>query len=188
MSYKVPKGLIVVVKGRRNEVSQCLKAVSNGNTINRDSKVARNRARIWCFTLNNYTEEDVVSLSHNKWNNLKIKKLVFQEELGKKNVKHLQGVVQFENQISFSELKKFNGKIHWSKCRDIKASIKYCSKEKTRNGDLYKIGDVDKYIWKDKVELMSSKEVYGDMCKQMCEKKEIDKLIKELTDSGIKFS
>ncbi len=179
MSYKVPKGLVVKIKKKRNEVSQCLKAVSNGNTINRDSKLKRNRARTWCFTLNNYSDEDVVSLSHDKWEDMKIKKLVFQEETGKKNVKHLQGVVQFTNQISFSQLKKFNGKIHWSKCRDIKASIKYCSKEETRTGDIYKYGDVDKNLWKDKKKLMTVQEVYEDMESQMINHDNVKDIVEE---------
>lgn len=173
MSFKVPKGIKIKAKKKGTTLSQCLRAVSNGNTRNRDSKVPRNRARTWCFTLNNYTEEDCVSMSHSKWDNLKIKKLVFQEEMGKKNVKHLQGVVMFEEQISFSSLKKFNSKVHWSKCRDIKASIKYCSKESTRNGEIYTYGDVQKNLWKDesKIELMDHEEMLEDMCKQMKESK-----------------
>ncbi len=126
--------------------------VSSGNTNNRDTKLGRNRCRRWCFTLNNYTKENIVSMSHDKWDNMKIKKYVFQEEIGKNKTAHLQGVVEFENQVDFSRLKKFNDKAHWSKCRDIKASIKYCSKEETRIDveKIYKYGDVEKWLWKDK--------------------------------------
>ena len=79
------------------KVSHCLKSVSNGNTMESRHSSSRNRARTWCFTLNNYTEEDSVSLSHNKWNDMEITKLVFQEEIGEKGTPHLQGVVQFKN-------------------------------------------------------------------------------------------
>jgi len=154
------------------KLSHCLKSVSNGNTKEPRHSSSRNRARTWCFTLNNYTEEDIVSLSHNKWENLEITKYVFQEEIGlEKKTKHLQGVVQFKNQISFTSLKEFHNKIRWSKCKNLKASIKYCSKQDSRNGEIYKYGDVDKSLWKDKVktEVMDDSELLNDMKNQMKE-------------------
>ncbi len=157
-----------VIKAR---VSHCLSSVSNGNTINRDTTLMRNRARTWCFTLNNYTEEDIVSLSHNKWNDMEITKYVFQEEIGEEKTKHLQGVVQFKNQISFTTLKEFHNKIRWSKCKNLKASIKYCSKQKSRNGEIYKHGDIDQWLWKDKTkkELIPHHELLDNMRVQMME-------------------
>lgn len=150
-----------------SEVSHCLPSVSNGNTTFRDTRVSRNRARSWCFTLNNYTTECIVSLSHNKWNNMEITKYVFQEEIGEMGTPHLQGVVQFINQISFTSLKEFHNKVRWSKCKNLKASIKYCSKEETRNGEIYTYGDVEKYLWKDKPKCtMTTKEIYIDMYNQ----------------------
>ena len=96
----------------RAKVSHCLSSVSNGNIRKRDTNLSRNKARTWCFTLNNYKDEDRVSLSHNKWENIEINKYVFQEEIGKKNnTPHLQGVVQFVSQVSFTTLKKFHNKI-----------------------------------------------------------------------------
>ncbi len=153
------------------KVSHCLGGVSNGNTRNRDTKIQRNRARTWCFTLNNYTENDIVSLSHTKWEELEITKYVFQQEIGKEKTKHLQGVVQFKNQISFTTLKEFHNKIRWSKCKNLQASIKYCSKQDTRDGELYQHGNVDKWLWKDKKEKMDLIDIYKDMCAQMKEEK-----------------
>ena len=44
---------------------------------------------------------------------MKYKKICFQEETGEKNnIPHLQGVVQFDELVSFSTLKKFHNKIH----------------------------------------------------------------------------
>ena len=124
--------------------------VPKGNTIKRDSKVNRNRARSWCFTLNNYIEEDIVTLSHPKWNNMRAKKICFQEEIGEDSkIPHLQGVVQFEESVSFTTLKIFHPKIHWEKCKSLPASIKYCSKEPTRYGKIYTHGVPDKSLWKD---------------------------------------
>ncbi len=144
--------------------------VPKGNTIIRDSKVQRNRARSWCFTLNNYKEEDVVTLSHPKWNNMRTKRICFQEEMGEEEkTPHLQGVVQFEESVSFTTLKSFHDKIHWEKCRNLAASIKYCSKNDTKYGKLYTHGVSEKQLWrgKSKAKLMDTREVYEDMCDQM---------------------
>jgi hypothetical protein len=145
-------------------VSQVSQDSTNGNTI----VSARNRRRIWFWTLNNYTDEDIVSLSHNIWNNCPINKYVFQEEIGGNGTKHLQGVTQFENQVSFSTLKEFNDRVHWEKDKmGLKACIKYCSKEDTRNGKLYTYGDVEKMLWKDKPKnTMTSAEIWEDMRRQ----------------------
>ncbi len=152
-----------------SKVSHCLKTVSNGNTMEPRQSSSRNRARTWCFTLNNYTDDDIVSLSHNKWDNIEITRYVFQEEIGESGTKHLQGVVQFRNQTSFTTLKEFHNKIRWSKCKNLQASMKYCSKQASRNGILFKHGNVDKWLWKDKElkKVMSIFEIYADMKKQM---------------------
>jgi len=150
-------------------LSQLSQKCSNGNTNDRAQEKTRNRSRIWSWTLNNYTEDDIVELSHNIWNNCPINKYVFQEEMGK--TKHLQGVTQFENQVSFSSLKEFNNRIHWSKSRKgLKANIKYCSKESTRNGRIFTYGDVEKDLWKDKPKnTMTSAEIWDDMRRQHLE-------------------
>jgi len=160
------------VNNETKEVSHSLVGLSNGNTIRESNNSKRNRARIWFFTLNNYTEEEVVSLSHNKWDDMKINLYVFQKEIGENGTKHLQGVVQFNNQISFSSLKEFNKRIHWQKCKGIKNSIKYCSKENTRDGKdaIYTYGDVEKYLWKDKAKnTLTMDEIIEDMRRQAIE-------------------
>ncbi len=159
--------IILTVPRVEDVVSHCLPSVSNGNTSFRDTKIQRNRARSWCFTLNNYTTNDVVSLSHNKWDDMEITKYVFQEEIGENGTKHLQGIIQFKNQISFTSLKEFHNKIRWSKCKNLKASIKYCSKEDTRNGKIYTYGDIAKWLWKDKPKCnLTTADVYNNMYKQ----------------------
>ncbi len=145
--------------------------VPKGNTNIRDSKVVRNRARSWCFTLNNYKEEDLVTLSHPKWENLRCKRFCFQEEMGSESkIPHLQGVVQFEESTSFSTLKSFHDKIHWEKCKSLPASIKYCSKVATRNGKLYTHGISKKSLWKER-EVNKGLVGFGyeEMLKHMCD-------------------
>ena len=45
----------------------------------------------WCFTLNNYTSEDISKISSNS----SIVLYVFQEETGENGTKHLQGYIEF---------------------------------------------------------------------------------------------
>lgn len=88
------------------------------------------KGRSWCLTLNNYTDEEVNSLTHMISKN-KIKKFLLGKEIGKENnTPHIQGYIQFETQREFSTLKKWNPRIHWSKARANEwVNKKYCSKE-----------------------------------------------------------
>ncbi len=84
--------------------------------------------------------------------------------MGEKNVKHLQGFVQFKNQIDFNKLKKLMPKCHLEKCRNIKASIKYCSKEETKCGNRFCFGIDNKELFHKK---LSEEEILHDMKMQM---------------------
>ncbi len=104
--------------------------------------------RSWCFTINNHTTEIWNSLTHLK-DEYKIKKIIFQEEKGNNGTPHLQGVIQFKNQILFTTLKELFPTAHWEPCRSIKGSIKYCSKADTRAGDQYSFGIKKKELFKE---------------------------------------
>ncbi len=95
------------------------------------------RARSWCFTWNNHTKENWHTCT-SLFNNMKIHKMICQEEKDKNGTRHIQGFIQFNNAINFTTLKKVDEKIHWEVCRNIPASIKYCSKEDTRVGEVFK--------------------------------------------------
>lgn len=82
----------------------------------------------WVFTWNNYEQSDIDSLL----NLSGVNKYIFQEEIGENKTKHLQGYVCFDKRVRPKGL--LSEKIHWERCRNIKNSIKYCSKEDTRNG------------------------------------------------------
>lgn len=170
-------------------VSQSLGFGSNGNTTIEPAPSNRNRARIWFFTLNNYTAEDIVSLSHNIWgDNTKIKLYVFQKEIGQNGTKHLQGVVQFMNQTSFSTLKAINSRAHWQKTKGLINSIKYCSKEDTRDGGqeaIFTYGIIgtnyEKYLWKKKKEKLSDETIlrhFRDMWSEERCREVVEQLIK----------
>lgn len=89
------------------------------------------RARNWCFTLNNYTDKDITLLlaQHNEY--------LFQEETGKNGTKHLQGILCYTNAVSFNKIKALLPTAHIEKCKNKIASIQYCSKEETRTGEIF---------------------------------------------------
>lgn len=84
-------------------------------------------AKANCFTLNNYTEEDVQTIQK-KW---KYKYIVIGFEIGKENnTPHLQGYVEWTCDKKFSTLKKLHSSIHWEKRRGSAAEAStYCKKE-----------------------------------------------------------
>ena len=82
------------------------------------------RAAAWCYTLNNYTEEE----KENLW-----KEGTYQiqgYEKGSNGTPHIQGYIEFKNAKRLSTLKKINPRIHWEIRRgNQKAAIQYCKKE-----------------------------------------------------------
>jgi len=101
---------------------------SNGNTNH-----SRQRVRHFCFTLNNYTEEEIKHLC----TSLEAGKYVFQKETGNNGTPHLQGFVSFSNPRTMNGLKKINRRIHWEVARNINAAKDYCWKEDTADGTIY---------------------------------------------------
>lgn len=84
--------------------------------------------RAWCFTLNNYTEEQITSLSSIV--KLKCQYIVFGKEVAPTTqMKHLQGFVYFKNATSFSSVKKKFFNAHLEPAIYNQASIKYCKKD-----------------------------------------------------------
>ncbi len=98
------------------------------------SKVAlekQSRSRIWCFTINNPDEKDESHLSQQNFLGF-VKCLVWQIEEGKNNTPHIQGVVQFKNQMTFGNVKKKFPSAHLEVCRNFPASKLYCQKKEGR--------------------------------------------------------
>ena len=86
----------------------------------------------WCFTLNNYTNEQSEQLEHIlksecRW-------FIFQEEKGEEGTPHLQGIVNLAKKQRLTGLKKIDPRIHWEPTKSVKASIAYCIKNETRCG------------------------------------------------------
>lgn len=91
------------------------------------------RAKHWCFTLNNYSQEDVDCLSSLRPG---ITYLVAGKEVGESGTRHLQGYVSFSEQLRLRKAKSFIGEAHLSVARNIPNSIAYCKKD----GDFFEVG------------------------------------------------
>lgn len=108
--------------------------LGNTRAVSREKKYKN-----WCFTLNNYTEQEINALLAFLASS---KQYVFQEEEGEEKTPHLQGCVQFKNQTRFSTISKINPRIHWEHCRSWKHACAYCSDEDKRkpNGRIWNKG------------------------------------------------
>lgn len=91
-----------------------------------------NRSRAWCFTCNNYTDDDI-----KKFQEFPSEYLIYGEEVGKEGTPHLQGFIYFASQRTLNGLKKkLHPTAHFESARDIPASIEYCKKD----GKVYEQG------------------------------------------------
>jgi len=114
----------------------------NGNTdfiLSSQSTDYRSMVKHYCFTWNNYNGSNICTFL------LELKKhcskYVFQEEQGESGTPHLQGYLCLKVKNRITALKKiFDTQIHWEVCRNVEDAIKYCQKEDTRVGLVYKHG------------------------------------------------
>lgn len=84
----------------------------------------RAQSKDWCFTWNNPSDDEILSI--NDWD---YKYLIFQKEVGQNGTPHLQGFIQFEKQTRLSALKKLSKRIHWEKRRGSPYEAShYCEK------------------------------------------------------------
>lgn len=83
-------------------------------------------AKNWCFTLNNYTEDEYNEVK--TWN---CQYLVVGREVGDQGTKHLQGYVQLIKKMRLTGVRKLSVRAHWevSKGTPEQAS-EYCKKDK----------------------------------------------------------
>lgn len=101
-----------------------------GNTISPSSpsKKQISPALRWCFTLNNYTKDELCSICSIVPEFCS--KCVIGDEVGESGTPHLQGFIRFKTKKRPKSVFP-NERIHWEKCKgtDIQ-NIEYCSKEK----------------------------------------------------------
>lgn len=83
-------------------------------------------ARRWCFTLNNWTEEELTTIT----TYLKNKKYIIGKEVGAEGTPHLQGYFSNKTAVTLKTLKNINTRWHLEKARgNEKQNFEYCSKE-----------------------------------------------------------
>lgn len=109
-------------------MEQVEQAGTKGKEGNTTTSFPRIKARKWCMTWNNYTEEEYLELEQ------VFKDLgwvyIIGKEVGKSGTPHLQIYCEAKNPVSFEGMKK-----RWPKCHIEKAkgsreeNKKYCSKE-----------------------------------------------------------
>lgn len=107
---------------------------SNSSGANLGNTKQISPSKCWVFTWNNYPEnfESVFSSKKDMCD-----KYVYQQEIGdKEGTKHLQGFIKFSHKCRPKNL--FDKAIHWEKCRNEKAAIRYCQKEETREGECFR--------------------------------------------------
>lgn len=96
------------------------------------------KAKHWCFTHNNYTEEDVERL---RSLGDQVSYVLFGREVGDSGTPHLQGFISFFQRKRFSQVRAVLGvNAHLEVARDVDASITYCKKD----GDFVESGTAPK--------------------------------------------
>jgi hypothetical protein len=95
------------------------------------------QAKNWCFTLPNYTDDDVERIKK-----ITCKCMVVGKEVcPTTKTPHLQGFIQFEKVKRRSQVQAMiKENVHCSVARDVEASIEYCKKE----GEFFEKGSASK--------------------------------------------
>lgn len=103
--------------------------ILGGNT--KPPKIQCVQGKRWCFTFNNYTQEQLEQLEQSL-KQAKVK-YIFSRERGEEGTDHLQGYLESEKKMRPSQIKlpfRWN-LIHWEKAKGgRKANVEYCSKER----------------------------------------------------------
>jgi hypothetical protein len=107
------------------------------------------KSRGWCFTLNNYTDQDIADF---KASFADSKDFVVGKEVGTNGTPHLQGVIRFEKARTYNNMKKLLPRAHIEMMKKYNASVIYCKKE----------GD---YFEKNSTELITHETEYNDYMK-----------------------
>jgi hypothetical protein len=92
----------------------------------------RGKHRSWCFTLNNFTADDIRVLEAQFADvDCRMKYLLFGEERGEGGTPHLQGYVVFEGPVRFNTAKaRLLPRVHLEPARgNFKSNYNYCTKD-----------------------------------------------------------
>lgn len=116
--------------------------------------------RGWCFTINNYTEDDVKQVESLP----KYKHLFVGKEVGEQGTPHLQGYVSFLNKIRFEQVKKLLTRAHITAAKGTaRDNYNYCMKE---NDPLISTAEPTNLesVYQVAKEFASKKRTYAEIC------------------------
>lgn len=82
------------------------------------------RVRTWCYTLNNYSDDEYTKLQATE-----CKHHVIGKEVGTEGTPHLQGCLTYATMKSLLQMKKIQPRAHWEPARDACNAIEYCRKD-----------------------------------------------------------
>lgn len=99
----------------------------------------------WFFTFNNYSAEDI-NILRNVFGEV-CYMYAFQEEIGECGTPHLQGVISLKKRARWTEF-GLPVAMHWEKPINVKDCYLYCTKEETRNGNVYVLKYQLPYVFK----------------------------------------
>lgn len=103
------------------------------SSVQKNKREQSARSRAWCFTFNNYTDNDVTQFKE-----LATEYIVFGYEVGESGTPHLQGYLYLKNAASLSAIKKrTSDRVHFEIAKGSPLSASnYCKKD----GNFYEAG------------------------------------------------
>lgn len=123
--------------------------------------------RNWCFTVNNPTEDKPF-----EFNEIKMKYLVYQKEVGESGTPHFQGYLRLVRDQRISFLKKLHPTAHWEIARGSGEENKiYCTKEEGRIDGPWEFGELQQQGKRNDIlaaveTIKASKRKIGDVIEQ----------------------
>lgn len=108
--------------------SRSSSAFSDG-TLSQHSNTREARAKSWCFTLNDYTDDDCATLRALVETRI-ASYCIYGHEVASTGMRHLQGYIMFFERKRFSQVKRLiRDQIHIEVTRRVKNAIEYCKKD-----------------------------------------------------------
>lgn len=121
-----------------------MSAIGEGNTkpLPKQRKKQVNPSKRWCFTLNNWTEDQLSAIVREC--DEFCAKAVIGAEVGESGTPHLQGYVEFKvKQRPLSKMKGMEGKAHWETAKGSTIeNYEYC----TKDGDVKYLKGIEKPV------------------------------------------